>query len=87
MQHDVSAIVRDAELLIGAADDPSAFEPDEVRALSVRIGTVERARALYVLDIVLDDPGPWHRERLDELHQLVLGNVPQLEPGSAAQPQ
>ena len=87
MQHDVAAIVRDAELLVGAADDPSAFEPDEVRALSVRIGTVERARALYVLDIVLDDPGPWHRERLDELHQLVLDNVPQLEPGSAAQPQ
>ena len=52
MQHDVAAIVRDAELLVGAADDPNAFEPEEIRALSVRIGTVERARALYVLDIV-----------------------------------
>jgi UTP:GlnB (protein PII) uridylyltransferase len=86
MQHDVAAIVRDAELLVGAADDPSAFEPDEVRALAVRIGTVERARALYVLDIVLDNPGGWQRERLDELHQLVLDQVQHLEPGTAVHP-
>jgi hypothetical protein len=38
------------------------------------------------LAIVLDGPGGWHRERLDELHQLVLDHVARFEPGAAVHP-
>ncbi|MGD9704343.1 MAG: cation:proton antiporter [Acidimicrobiia bacterium] len=84
-QQEVAALVRDAELLSGAVDDPDAFGDEQLQALCSQIGSMERARVLYVLSIVLDEPQGWQRERLDELHQLVVDRASQLESGSAPQ--
>jgi Kef-type K+ transport system membrane component KefB len=79
-QQDVAALVGEAELLGGAARDPDTFDDAQLGALARRISSAERARALYLLSIVLDDRPGWRREQLDELLDLVLDRVLQREP-------
>lgn len=67
----VAALVADRDLLAAAAGRLDGLTEESVLELSVHLGTVERAAALYVLSVAGDELTAGRRGRLDVLYDLV----------------
>jgi [protein-PII] uridylyltransferase len=66
----VAGLVGDAELLPAAARRLDSLGEEAVLQLAVHLRSSEQANALFLL-AQADDPEPWERERLRELHELL----------------
>ena len=51
------------------------LEEERVVPIAIHLDNPERARALYLLTLALDDLASWDRGRLDELFRLVLDQL------------
>ncbi len=71
-EQQIALLVEDSDLLRAAARKVDGLEEERVVPIVVHLDNPERARALYLLTLALDDLAPWDRERLDELFRLVL---------------
>ena len=69
----IVALVADRHLLWAAAKRTHGLEQEAVVQLAVHLGSIERARALYVMSALQDGHERWERKRLDELHRLHHG--------------
>ncbi len=69
----VAGLVRDRYLLWAASRRSRGTEEGTVRQLAAHLGSVERARVLYVLSELLGaDRAAWERDRLRALYELVV---------------
>jgi Na+:H+ antiporter len=70
-EQEIALLVGEAGLLRGAAARHDGLAEGPVLQLATHLETSERARALYLLSLALDDLEAWQRRRLEELHALV----------------
>ncbi len=71
-EQEIALLVGDSELLRAAASRIDGLEEERVLQIASHLDTAERARALYVLSVAINDLEPWDRKRLDDLLDLVL---------------
>ena len=71
-EQELALLVGDSGLLRAAARKFDGLEEEAVYPIAIHLEQPERARALYLLTLALGDLTPWERERLDELHRLVM---------------
>ncbi len=71
-EEDVALLVGDSTLLRGAALRADGLEQERVLQIASHLETSERARALYVLTIAINELEPSDRGRLDQLLDLLL---------------
>lgn len=71
-EQEIALLVGDSALLRAAALRLDGLAEERVLPIAAHLDSAERARALYVLSVAVDDLEPWDRERLDELLDLVL---------------
>ena len=71
-EQEIALLVGDSGLYRAAARKLDALEEERVYPIAAHLEVPERARALYLLTLGLDDLAPPERERLDELHRLVM---------------
>jgi [protein-PII] uridylyltransferase len=70
-QH-IALLVGDSDLLRAAARKVDGLDEERVVPIAIHLDNAERARALYLLTLAMDDLTPWDRKRLDQLFQVVL---------------
>jgi [protein-PII] uridylyltransferase len=78
-EQELALLVGDSNLLGAAARKFDGLEEARVYPIAIHLEQPERARALYVLTLALGDLTAWERERLDELHRLVMDLLDQPE--------
>ncbi|HEY3669708.1 MAG TPA: cation:proton antiporter [Acidimicrobiia bacterium] len=71
-EQQIALLVEDSDLLRAAARKVDGLQEERVVPIAVHLENAERARALYLLSLALDDLTRWERERLTELFRLVL---------------
>ncbi len=71
-EQELALLVGDSGLLRAAARKFDGLEEGRVYPIAIHLEQPERARALYLLTLALGDLTAWERERLDELHHLVM---------------
>ena len=71
-EQEIALLVGDSGLYRAAARKLDALQEERVYPIAAHLEVPERARALYLLTLGLDDLAPPERERLDELHGLVM---------------
>jgi len=71
-EQQIALLVGDSELLRAAASRLDGLDEERVLQIASHLDAAERARALYVLTVAINDLEPWDRDRLDELLDLVL---------------
>jgi Kef-type K+ transport system membrane component KefB len=76
-EQEIALLVGDSGLLRAAARKFDGLEEERVYPITIHLEQPERARALYLLTLALGDLTPWERERLDELHRLVMALLEQ----------
>lgn len=72
-EQQIALLVGESGLLKGAVRRADGLDEQRVMELAAHLKAPERARALYLLTIALNDLKPWEREALDELHGRVQG--------------
>ncbi len=78
-EEELALLVGDSDLLRAAARRVDGLEEEVVFPVVSHLGRPERARALYLLTLALNDLTLWERERLDRLFEVVLGLLEQPE--------
>jgi Kef-type K+ transport system membrane component KefB len=71
-EQEIALLVGDSELLRAAASRLDGLEEERVLQIATHLDSAERARALYVLTVAINDLETWDRGRLDQLLDLVL---------------
>lgn len=71
-EQEIALLVGDSALLRAAAARLDGLEEERVLQIAAHLDSAERARALYVLSVAINDLEPWDRDCLDELLDLVL---------------
>ena len=70
-EQEIALLAGESGLLRGAVRRVDGLDEQRVMELAAHLKVPERARALYLLTIALNDLKPWEREALDELHGRV----------------
>lgn len=68
-QEEVALLVAERGRLTAASARPDALSEHSVVQLATHLGTAERARDLYLLEVADSDLESWERERLDQLYE------------------
>ncbi len=76
-EQEIAMLVEEQGLLRAAAGRLEGLDEESVLQLATHLETPERARSLYVLSIALAELEPVERNRLDELHRLVIAALEQ----------
>ena len=71
-EQEIALLVGDSELLRASASRLDGLDEERVLQIATHLDTAERARALYVLTVAINDLESWDRGRLDQLLGLVL---------------
>ena len=71
-EQQIALLVGDSELLRAAASRLDGLDEERVLQIATHLDSAERARALYVLTVAINDLELWDRDRLDSLLGLVL---------------
>ena len=71
-EQEVALLVGESGLLRAAARDPDSYDRQAILELATHLGSVERARASFLLAVVAGDLQPWQHKGLEELHDMVV---------------
>ena len=71
-EQEIALLVGDSELLRAAASRLDGLDEERVLQIATHLDSAERARALYLLTLAINDLESWDRDRLDQLLDLVL---------------
>jgi Na+:H+ antiporter len=71
-EEELALLIGESGLLRAASAHIDGLTEQKVWQIATHLDRPERARALYVLTLALDDLPAWDRKRLDELLELVL---------------